>query len=59
MTALDESSRSDSRVENRPRERPLSGKADIQNLASPESVLNGRFTLESGRWAVRLVAGRY
>ncbi len=29
-------------------ERPLSGKADIQNLASPESVLNGRFTLESG-----------
>jgi hypothetical protein len=32
-------------------ERPLSGKADIQELVAPESVWNGRFTPGSGHWA--------
>ncbi len=32
-------------------EGPVSGKADIQELAAPETVWNGRFTLGSGHWA--------
>ncbi len=35
-------------------ERPLSGKADIQELAGPKSIWNGRFASDSGPRAARL-----
>ena len=34
-------------------ERPLSVKADIQNLATKSGELNDRFTPDSSRWADR------
>ena len=39
-------------------ERPLSGKADIQELAAPESLRNDRFTPGSGHWTDRMTTGR-
>ena len=33
-------------------ERPLSGKADIQDVAVAKCLLNVRFAPDSGRWAV-------